>query len=235
MGFRNWVYEKTGFNLKTLKYTPQLDLGQFESIGDNCEFGLFLKKSKNYKSSFFRFVRILDYSKVNELIVNNFSDIFLFENLIPITEEMVFDKKYKMSFHTSLRSHKKQENFEFNLAGEQLLNAYNTELEKIKYLSIKFSHELKTANKIYVIKTNEFTSIDEINQLSKTLLSMGNCKILNVRATNESKKLFTIEKLNQNLFIGYIDEFADYNNVTKFRFYSWYRLMNNAKKIMVND
>lgn len=235
MGFRNWFYKKTGFNLKTLKYTPQLDLSRFESLGDNCEFGLFLQKSKNNKSSFFRFVRILDYSKVNELIENNFSDIFLFENLIPTTEEMVFDKKYKMSFHTTLRSHQEKEIFEFNYSGEQLLNAYNTELEKIKYLSRKFLHDLKTANKIYVLKTNEFTSIYEINLLSQTLLSKGNCKILNVRATNESKKLFTIEKLNKNLFIGYIDEFADYNSAHEFRFYSWHRLMNNAKKIIAND
>ena len=234
MGLRNWLYEKTGINLRNLTYTPHLNLNNFESFGDNCEFGLFLRKSGNNQSSFFRFTRIMNYAKVNELILNNFNDIFLLENLIPIGNQMVFDKKYEISFHLTLNSQLVSDKLEFNYTDDDFESAYQKELSKINYLSGKFLYELKTKNKIYVIKMNEQKSIQEIYNLSKVLYSLGNCKILNVRTTNITEKHYTVEQVSPGFFIGYIDQFADYDRVPEFKFNSWHKLMKNAIKTILS-
>jgi len=105
-------------------------LNNFESFGDNCEFGLFLRKSGNNQSSFFRFTRIMNYAKVNELILNNFNDIFLLENLIPpIGNKMVFDKKYEISFHSTLNSQLVLNKFEFNYMDDDFKSAYKKRIK----------------------------------------------------------------------------------------------------------
>ncbi|WP_392566287.1 hypothetical protein RHO15_01420 [Utexia brackfieldae] len=232
MGFRSWFFDKTGFDLKSLRYTPKLDLSRFESLGDNCEFGCFLVKSGNHHSSFFRFVRVMDLSTMSQLILNHFHDVFLFDNLASWGENMVFDQQYKIAFHSAIHSHNENGNMIFNVQGEQLVEIYQNELAKITYLSSKFLSELKTHNKIYVIKTNQQQCLNQIDEIHNTLRSIGQCKILNVRETDDKKKLYTIEKQSDNFYIGYLDQFADYNNVPDLNFYAWYKLMANANKIM---
>lgn len=235
MGFRTWFYKTTGIKLKK-DLKENLDFSQFESLGDNCEFGLFLFKSGNNYSSFFRYMGIANYKSVNNLILNNFNDVFLFENLFPTSPIMVCDKKYGLNIHTLIRNHQKDGKWEYNHSKEDLIKLYENELGKINYLSTKFLNDLKYKNKTYIIKENENKPgkaddlIEETLELRKTLFSKGKCNILYVMCTDDPNKQYKVEKLESNVFIGYMDRFAPYSNAHDYNFDGWKKLIKAAKK-----
>lgn len=234
MGLRNWIYKKIGFNFKTLEYTP-LKFERFESLGNNCEIGLFLKESRNNTSSFFRYTFIHDYALIDKMIQNNFKDVFLLENLTQLNGGMVIDKKYNLSFHSKMNITKQNEIKIINKNNDELLITHQKELEKARYLANKFMNNLKKSNKIYITKTNDNNSLSEIMQLHNTMLSVGNCTMLNVQHTKNNDKVSTIEKLNEKFYIGYISSFAPYNNAHGFNFKEWYNLLKNANELIAKE
>lgn len=229
MGLRNWIYKKTGFNVKTLEYTP-LKFERFESMGNNCELGLFLKESRNNTSSFFRYTFIHDYSLIGQLIQNNFRDIFLLENLEQSCTGMIIDKKYQLSFHSKMNISKRGE--KKSIDNNELIVSHQKELGKVRYLADKFMDNLKKSNKIYVIKTNDNESSREIMQLHNIMLKVGNCTILNVKFTKNNNKISTIEKINESFYVGYVSGFAPYHNAHDFNFKEWYKLLKIAEEVI---
>lgn len=236
MGFRSWVYKKTGFNLKTLKYTPQLDLSRFESLGYNCEFGFVLKNNGSRVSSFFKWTFILDYNKVCDLILNDFDNVFLLENLIPSVSSRtsVIDNYYHISFHVTIRNKIINNRACFIDTDDVIRQKHNNELQKIIYLKNKFMSNLVNNRMIYVIKGDTDTPSSDIINLSKIIdeKSNGRCRILYVTLTTNKENLYKLKKYNQNIYIGYLDRFSPISHADECNYAGWYKLLKTARNII---
>ncbi len=140
-------------------------LKHFESIGDNCEFGLFQRACAVESIGLLRF-NFCKHAKLMKGLENRFGDI-LFDD-IRIVVEHVFNEyivsipNYKMSYHT------------FRYVGSvdpEVLR--EQEFKRIRYMVDKFFEDLSDAEKIFVRKEHEGVSQDEIIALFQQLRRFG--------------------------------------------------------------
>ena len=129
------------------------------SLGSNCEAGFQLKRIGHNESSFFRWT-LSPYRSTFNLIENNFQDLYLPENLVPVWDNMVEDSKYKISFHSKLLSKQdpKTERRVF-LASYNFKQTYRSEYQKIQYFIRKW-YDLVNSDKsvLYIIKQEQHGS-----------------------------------------------------------------------------
>jgi len=108
------------------------------SLGTNCEAGFQLRRIGYEESSFFRWT-LSSYKSTYKLIQNDFINIFLKENLVPVWDNMVEDKTYKISFHSKMLSqkHEQNETREF-LKNYDFNRIYQSEYQKIQHFIQKW-------------------------------------------------------------------------------------------------
>ena len=129
------------------------------SLGTNCEAGFQLRRIGYEESSFFRWT-LSSYKSTFKLIQNDFADIYLKENLVPVWDNMVEDQEYKISFHSQMLSQKQDKDqprkfltsYDFN-------EIYQAEYQKIQHFIQKW-FELVNSNKLvlYIIKEEQHGS-----------------------------------------------------------------------------
>lgn len=129
------------------------------SLGSNCEAGFQLRRIGCEESSFFRWT-LSPYRSTFNLIQNDFQDLFLKENLVPVWDNMVQDTKYKISFHSKLLSKQdeitKQRNFLKTYNFEQ---TYQLEYQKIQHFVRKwFALVNSDKSVLYIIKQEQHGS-----------------------------------------------------------------------------
>lgn len=217
------------FNLRAQE-EKNLDLSRFESLGDNCEFGFFLKQAGVEISSFFRWALITDYAKVAELIRNDLSNPFNLYHLEPFQDYMVMNIKNGIGYHSEMQSCTENNMRRFCISQDRRRVVYLHEVNKINYLKGKFLSTLKEGNKIFVVKKYNNDQEDEIKVLAREIALKGSCKVLRVISTSDKKILGCVEKINSNLYYGYIDQFADYSKADELSYACWMEVLKEANR-----
>lgn len=203
---------------------------RFENLGDNCEFAFYLRSSGVDEGSLFRWTLVKNHWSLLNLIQSDFQDLFELENLQPSWHDMVLDTKYDLCFHTKMYSENLNGKWSWNQEKKEINDIYIEEKNKISYLVSKFKSSLSNKDKIFVIKKNA-NDLDKLSiDLAKEISKHGDAKILHVKsneveyATNKDK----IEKLSDNLYLTYIDKFAEYNKADDFSENGWDNVIRNA-------
>ncbi|CBX44541.1 hypothetical protein P88_00300 [Erwinia phage phiEt88] len=217
------------FNLRAQE-EKNLDLSRFESLGDNCEFGFFLKQAGVEISSFFRWVLITDYAKVLELIKNDFPSPFNIYHLKPFQDYMVMNIKNGIGYHSEMQSCMKDNRRIFCISQDRKKAVYLHEINKINHLKIKFLNTIKEGNKIFVVKKDNNEQEKQIKLIAKEIASKGSCKVLRIISTSDRKKLGCVKKITRNLYYGYIDRFADYSKADDFSYECWMAILKEANR-----
>jgi hypothetical protein len=211
-----WVQDRTGLTL------PQLAI-KFESLGENCEFGLVQRRCESeplgllrFSSTFLRnLIRGLD-SGFEGLGVTDEIDPRL-EGPGPVKEFMIHEKRYGLIYHTFVYDGQRS----VWLMREQ-------EAARLKFLRRKFMEELEAAEKIFVYKRNAEVSEEEILPLFLALNRYGANRLLWVVPADDLHPPGTVEVAPHGILKGYIDRFAPDENAHDFSFEGWIRLCANA-------
>ncbi len=207
-------------------------LQRFESLGDNCEFAFFLRESGYDEGSLFRWTLIKNYHALLALIESDFSDFYIYENLIPSWQDMVLDQKHDLCFHTEMYSDNISNCWSWRYSEQENNLIYKKEMDKIKYLVDKFRKSLADENKIFVVKSNGNNLDDIVLALSKEFKKHGDSKILYVKSDADSSNVGEITKVTDNLFTAVIDRFADYSRANEYSREGWQAIINNAVVVM---
>ncbi|MBH1928464.1 hypothetical protein PJX95_17550 [Serratia rubidaea] len=206
-------------------------MSHFESMGDNCEFGFYLRHKGIENGSLFRWSLIKDHKDLLNLISSDFEGFYQLKNLQPTWRNMLVDKANGVIFHTELYSQETNGSWEFEEGDERRKEIYLIEKEKIDYLVKKFKNSLNEGNRVFVIKkNNNEIDMSVIEKLSETLNQYGKAKILVVFQSDETDKLGKIEYVNDNILISYIDRFADYSQADDISVEGWDKIINNVIK-----
>jgi hypothetical protein len=204
---------------------PMRDLMmQFESLGQNCEFGIVQRAHKAEPLGLFRWGSI---SMVN--LVRCLNDRF--EGLgapeavkirLANGEYMADETKYKISYHTFARD------------GEMPLDELHArEYKRLQYLAGKMLDDLEDAEKVFVYKRGEPLSEAEVQPLFRALRSYGDNKLLWVVPMDAEHPSGSIERVEDGLLRGYIDRFADPERVPSTTpVESWSALCTNAWRLL---
>ncbi|AGP46929.1 hypothetical protein [Serratia plymuthica] len=204
------------------------DLERFESLGDNCEFGFYLRSKGLENGSLFRWSLIKDHQDLLNLVTGDFVNFYQFDNLQPTWSNMLVDKDNGIIFHTDLYSSQIDNNWVFDDAENERKEKYLIEKNKINYLVKKFLDGLKSNKKIFVIKkNNNQIDMNVIALLANELNRRGKAKILVVFQSDDSSQHGVIEHAGENVLISYIERFAEYNKADDISVAGWDKIVNN--------
>lgn len=205
-------------------------IDRFENLGDNCEFAFYLRFSGVDEGSLFRWTLVKNYWSLLNLIQSDFQGLFELGNLRPSWHDMVLDTKYDMCFHTKMYSENKNGKWLWNQDNEELNDIFLEEKNKISYLVSKFKSSLNNKNRIFVIKNNANDLDDFTIHLSKEISKHGDAKILYVKSDgmNYANNKEKIERVANNLYLTYIDKFAEYNKADNLSKNGWDNVIRNA-------
>lgn len=210
-----WVTAYTGLAI------PELAL-RFESLGENCEFGLFQRRCDAEPLGLLRFSSTFMRNLIRG-IDSGFEGLGEIEDIDPRLEGaspkeyMVHERKYGLVYHTFVYEGQRS----VWLMREQ-------ESARLKFLRRKFMEELEAADKIFVYKFGSMVSEAEILPLHMALNRYGEATLLWVVPAERNRPAGTVEVVMPGLLKGYIDRFAPADNAHDLSFDGWLRLCANA-------
>jgi hypothetical protein len=211
-----WVRRRTGLTL------PEL-AASFESIGDNCEFGLVQRHCDTEPLGLLRFSGSLSNDVVRG-IEQEFEGIGEPEDITPRLEGdaarrefIIHERKYGLVYHT------------FVYEGERTPELMRQqEATRLKFLRRKFVEELDAGEKIFVFKRATPVPESEILPLFLALNRRRPNTLLWVVPEEPGRPSGTVEVLMNGLLKAYIDRFAPGDNAHEFSFEAWVRICAHA-------
>jgi hypothetical protein len=210
-----WATNRTGLSI------PDIAM-QFESLGENCEFGLFQRRCEAEPLGLLRFSSTFMRNLIRG-IDTGFEGIGAVEDIEPQLEGgprkefMIHEKKFGLVYHTFVYDGQRSA----WLMREQ-------ESARLKFLRRKFIEELQSTDKIFVYKFGDGVSEEEILPLYMALNRHGEAMLLWVVPAARDHKPGTVEVVMPGLLKGYIDRFAPEDNAHDFSFDGWLRVCANA-------
>ena len=168
---------------------------QFESIGDNCEFGVVQRHFGAEPITLFRFAAI-EPEKMIELLEQDLEPLgdpahtHVYEMM---DEYYIKDDRGYYYMHTFVKI--KQVDPE---------RYVKQQVPRIAYLKRNFLTDIKTGEKIYVCKhSTSQISDDTLSRLSRCLRKHGDNILLGGRRADEHHPAGSVERLDANVFVGY--------------------------------
>jgi hypothetical protein len=210
-----WATSRTGLTI------PQIAL-KFESVGENCEFGLFQRRCDSEPLGLLRFSSTFMRNLIRG-VDNAFDGLGEIEHIDPRLEGgprkefMIHEKKYGLVYHTFVYEGQRS----IWLMREQ-------ESARLKFLRRKFMEELHAAEKIFIYRFGGPISEEEILPLLMALNRHGPATLLWVVPAERNRPPGTVEVLMPGLLKGYIDRFAPDDNAHDLSFDGWLRVCANA-------
>ena len=210
-----WATARTGLSV------PEIAL-MFESIGENCEFGLFQRRCDveplgllRFSSTFMRnLIRGID-SRFDGL--GEIDDIDPRLEGAPRKEFMIHERQYGLVYHT------------FVYEGDRSIWLMREqEAARLKFLRRKFLEELESGDKLFVYRFNGPVSEAEILPLYMALNRHGPVTLLWVVLAERNRPVGTVEVLMPGLLKGYIDRMAPDDDAHDLSFDGWLQVCANA-------
>lgn len=199
----------------TPKLPDDLDLVlMFESIGENCEFGLVQRRCGAEPLGLLRFASA-PYDKLMAALEGNFVDMGLSDQIeIQISasgrEYMVLDRRFGFLFHAWVEVGKKPVN-----------EVHQRETRRLLFLVRKLLEDFASGEKIFVYHAMHALTQAEATCMVQALRRYGPTTLLWVELADASHPPGTVMRLSDGLLKGYIDRFAPGENAHDFSFDCW--------------
>jgi hypothetical protein len=187
---------------------------RFESLGDNCEFGLVQRKlgAEPLGLLRFTFIELRDLIRGLRSGFAGLGDAGTIEVTVSGKDEeyVIRDSSYAMTFHTW------QSQTETDI--ETIRRQYDT---RVGFLKRKLIEDVTNAEKIFVIRRSPALRPEEVLPLYAALNETGQNRLLWVVLADEKHPPGTVELLLPGLMRGYVDRFAPYDNAPDLSFSAW--------------
>jgi hypothetical protein len=202
--------------------TPAELMLQFESVGDNCEFGLVQRRCGAEPIGLFRFSNI-ELTKLLTGIECGFCDLGLPANVelkLEDTERpeyIMTERHYGLVYHT------------FRYKGEvDAPKLLANEPARLVFLARKFMDDVRDARKIFVCKRYANVTDEEMLLLHTTLGRHGRSALLYVVSADQAHPPGTVEMKMHGLLKGYVSRFAPNENAHDLVLEEWLEVCAHA-------
>lgn len=209
-------------------------LQNFESIGNNCEFGFFLASQGINDGGLLRWAFVNDFAKLAGAIGRKMEGSFAFDALSPFSLTMAVDGATNIAYHTKMRI-EDRDGLSFTDSNDERRAIHAVEASKFAYLRDKFFAELRSGGKVYVVKCNAGIPDSDVEALSASLLAHGDATILHVRSADAQNRAGTVIRSGPNLLTGFIDRFADYSKADDISKDCWLEICGAAWRMLHPD
>lgn len=201
-------------------------LAQFESLGDNCEFGLVQRSAGKIEP-----LGLLRFSTINikdltRGIDAEFADIALIENMevvkyvdVPDHDIMMRETNYGMLYHTG----KPQGIME----DDKLITV---ERKRLKILARKLMEDIELGEKLLVVKSKHYVDDVDIAKLVLAVRRKGKATVLWVCEAEEQAIADSCYRVCDGLIRGYVDR-IDVSPLRNISLLSWLRVCRAALQL----
>ncbi len=194
---------------------------RFESLGEDCEFGLVQRYCGAEPLGLLRFsstplpklIAALD-ARFEGLGRPDMVHVELSSNG---REYMVMDKRFGLYYHAWV------------LAGEKTPEEIHArECRRLPFLARKLIEDLHEAAKIFVYRGMTPLREDDVHRLAKAMRVYGPNTLLWVEAHGDPEEMGSVEELDERLLKGHIERFAPASNAHDFSIDAWVDICHNA-------
>lgn len=194
---------------------------RFESLGDNCEFGLVQRKASAEPLGLLRFngMRLREKERLAKLVLGlerRFEGLGEFGTCIVVPTEIelfVSDTIYDFWFHTGARA-----------ADVDLEAEAQRQRARLKFLRRKLFEDLESGDKILVWKSLGTTTREQLQPLLDILRRLGPNTLLWVNEADADHPAGTVEELEPDLLKGYISRMGIDRHLIDIEYESWFEL-----------
>jgi acyl carrier protein len=197
----------------------------FQSVGDNCEFGLVQRYHRSNLLGLFKFASTgIDH--VISALRARFRDLASPEHIdIQVRfkgskdgpgEFYVASNPYGFLFHAGLKTVVEARKFRI------------TEARRLEFLVRGFIEHLEKGEKIFVYKSNQTAAQARVEELFAAMRAYGQVTLLWVTVASHDRPAGTVEEISDGLLHGYIDRLAPYENVDDYSAEGWKTVCTNA-------
>jgi capsular polysaccharide biosynthesis protein len=197
----------------------------FESLGDNCEFGLVQRRAGAEPLGLLRFAGIflpveIRLEKLAAALTRKFEGLGAAETMTVSLagapgrrEFIVRESAYDLMYHT------------YVLEGEaEREEMHAREIKRLRFLRRKLLEDLAVGEKIWVWKSAVTSDAEQVRPLLTALRALGPNTLLWVVEADERHRPGSIERLDRDFIKGYIERFAPYENAPDIRPVSWFEV-----------
>lgn len=193
----------------------------FESLGENCEFGIVQRKIGLEVLGLLRF-GFTPLASLFTALDDDFAEIDKAGGIV--LKPSSNDKEFSLEIPKyGLRSH----GFTTKEV-PRLEAAFANNVTRLGYLRRKFYEGLRASRKIYVIKRTPNLTLPEVLPLFQVLNRFGQNSLLYLTAGHPKIPAGTVELLMPGLMRGYLSKFAPYENVPNVSPEDWLRVCASA-------
>lgn len=199
----------------------------FESLGDNCEFGIFQRCCEAEPLGLLRFSS----ARLDKLLIGletGFAGVQARDQIESFLagpdggpfEYLMIQNTFRMVYHTGV--------FEGQLTPRQL---HARELTRLQYLRRKLVEDMEDAEKIFVCRRMPPLSEPEMLPIWLALQDYGPNTLLWVAPATPEHPAGSVERIGDRLMRGYLDRLATYDNATDVSVASWLAVCRQALQL----
>lgn len=194
---------------------------KFESLGENCEFGLVQRRGGSEPLGLLRFSST-PFPKLVAALAARFEGLGKADSLkVELSnngrEYMILDKTFGLYYHAWV------------MAGErEPEEVHRRELRRLPYLTRKLIEDLTEGEKIFVYRSIIRLNDSHMMRLHDTMRSYGPNTLLWMELADAAHPPGTVERLAPGLLRGRMDRFAPGANAHDFSFDCWMQVCRAA-------
>ena len=203
-------------------------LRHFESLGDNCEFGIVQRKLSLEVFNLFRFGN----TQLANLMVALTDDLVALNDAAAVTVELSHTPRRE--FIVSVPAyHLRWHTFTYENETDHKNSVLRANAIKLGYLRRKFYEGLRAGRKIYVLKRQQPLLVSQAAAVLLELNRHGRATLLCVEPVPAGRRSGEVDLLLPGLMRGYLETFAPNDNVEAVDPTDWLRLAANARLLQL--
>jgi len=203
-------------------------MSRFQSLGDNCEFGLVQRRWGVEQLGLFRFAGAFA-PLIAGAIEDDFAELMDEANLNcylsdQTREYIVHAPIYNIQFHTWIYGDAKP----IELVGPE-------QKQKLRFLARNLREEMEEAGKIFVFRTRQPHERANVERLLRALRARGPNRLLWVEEAGPARAAGSVEDVGGGLLRGYMQRLAPYDDAFQAFDVGWLRLCERVLAITDRD
>lgn len=201
--------------------TPAERLGQFESLGDNCEFGLAQRSAGIEPLGLFRFTAT-PFASLMDGLMHEFAglgdtDVITVDVRGEVQEYILSENRWNLTYHTFV--------FAADMAPDRVIHR---EAQKLTLLKRRMLDDLRSSRRIYLVKHNAGLPEEEAVALFLLLNRFAPNRLLYVVPATAEHAADTVREITPGLLCAHIERFAPYDAAADLSIDAWLSVCTKA-------
>lgn len=212
--------------------------GRIEYLGLNCECGFALKVLGNNDPGLLRW-SFTPPAAVVPLIDADFASLYEPDALIPCGPNMVEDTLYQISFHTNVRTELRGEAWCFvdDDAGRRN-RIFAAEQTLISSYAAKFRKQFTRPDTLYLLTRHDDGPLEPTREIQAAIRARSGdtpFALLEIRAADRAQPAPAVAKVDDNVYLGYVDFFAPLDRSNEIDIEGWRRVLAEVLDLTRSD